>query len=649
MINPKSKKATPNTGNNNNYQNAEQIIDDAYDNPNEQSQDQPLKRRTSLSSFVQSPLSAGNSSQRTIEVLEAMKERIVQMREQNKIEMNISIFAPNIHNVKFDSIVAYHIHGDESGQQKIAYAVLMIETDKALRPKEPTSNTGKMLELPTVTYETFNAYYEGSIKEAILKDAKTPALQMLFGGVGVLAKELDIKATANIDAVLTALSNQAVSPIVESSIQANTTGETFADIVREGNYRLDADLKYSPQVFDVNGLPQATDLTITTTAYGDQGDSVQGDEVVNLAHVGIIMDLQYSIRDVQIPNPNGFGPAKNHRYSYIATQVITGVEQNGLLTLDRLLLAISTVMIAHDSRIWVELLRPKPVNQNYHGIKPLGSFAAVGYDLEDEDGNYMALPVNSEEYTKDNYARLYAEIEGSVFPELATAIDIPESILGARPIKTLELTGLTTNQTHHKTIQAAKYKVISTLDRMTNNAFSDIFNATSDILEPQPIMIALGYWIDEEGNRRDLREFGYLAAREYSANTPDDEFIKEWENTFIPVKEGLEATSCAERLQLIKKMARGEVVVKGYAYRYRISAQFLVAAAMATVEAGIAPTYNNLTEQSIKPLRGSSTHLEASLVSRDNVDIYTRKTVYARSVNNVQRPTFERNNGGQRY
>lgn len=619
-----------------------------------------------LSQYIAAPVSSATGNKRALDCLEAFRSLLDTKKKMNGVMTNLQLIAPNVPGAKFPTVACYHIEyeGADNLISLITYGVMMIETDVPLKPEESAGGQFA-LELPSTVDSYYNANdnYNKFIQEQIKRDAglsENADVTMLSGGVGVLPKEVDVNDTTILDNVLGALTSQAVSPIVTSSIQNvgshDLSTDVTVDIIREGNYRLESDITFNPAVTDVTGLPIAADALITTTAYGGGGYSV--DDVSVLHNVAIKLDLTYEEREDIVASGRGHGE-KSKMYHYLATHIITGVQQDGMLTLDRLLMAISTSIISQDSRVWVEMLRPRPNSST----SSIGDFSAAGWDLpegfdEDDVPFFSPIPVQSEEYTRDNYALLYDTISENVYPDQAAAIDIPEALLGSRAIKELEKTGLVSAgsartreeqemlEARNDMIDAACHRVVRTLDQMTDNRFSEYFGNNLNILEVDSIMVPMGYWVDDNNNKRDLREIDYLAARNFSGNTGDEKFMRDWEATMTP-QQGLETTQCAERIELMRKIV-GELHIKGYAHRYIINPEFLQAAAASTVDAGVSPSFNNLTRGAVQRLsRGGPSALSNHLVSRSNVDAFARSSIRTRGEGSRStRPTFGRRNRG---
>lgn len=615
---------------------------------------------TQLSAFTASPIDIEVGNERTNKVLESLTGWLQHFEERGKVLLDIGLFEVDggKHGLTYSSVVAYHIQRNQRNEAaRVSYAVLLIESDKSIEPQQTQTADGRPLELPRGAFDAFNQRYDKAVINTLsntlskIGEPVSPS-NFVFAGCAVLYKEVDISDTRKMQQLLSALASQAVSPMVTTTIQNNDSSQlTFVDVVRQGDYRLEASLQHKPNIVDINDTPILADLLIRTKAIENVqnrgGDDLNHSDVQVLAEIGIGIELEYMPLPEPAPQaPTYYGqqPQAAHMYNYVASLVITHVAQQGQLALDRLLLAISTSIIAHDPRLWMEMLRPKAMGQN--GAPPLADFSAIGYDIPDEDGNLTPLPVNSEEYTRDNFSVLYQTIKSNVYPDQATCIDIPETVLGARPIKEFEKTGMVVSgqansqqeqlqrEQRIQAINDACTKVHRTLDQMTGNRFSELFGNGGAILLPHPIMIPMGYWIDSQGNKRDIREYNYLAARDYSGRRDDAGFMARWEDTFKAPPEYV-VTACAERISLIREMAgNAEIVIKGYAWRYMIDPTFIVAAGQATVEAGVSPTYSNLTQQDQKTLRGSDSRLAKYLLPHEQATGYASSTIFARPQSN---------------
>lgn len=654
----------------------DETINNAYggnDEPNFNEADYPEDSMSDvlskLSVFTASPIDIEIGNERTNKVLEGLTAAFEYFKSRGKVAVDLGLFEVDggKHGLTFSSVVTYYLQRNKQGQPaRVSYAVLLVESDRSIEPAQTTTPDGRPLELPRGALDAFNDRYDQAViqglQQALNKiQVQLPSNNFVFAGASVLYKEVDLNQPNKLAQLLSALASQAVSPLVNSTIQDNGNKHlTFVDVVRKGDYRLEATLQHKPNITDLNDTPVMADLLIRTKAIENMhgtGNDLNQSDVQVLAEIGLTIELEYHKIKEGLPPQTGYGyqqPVQQHEYNYIGNLVITHIAQQGQLALDRLLLAVSTSIIAHDPRLWMEMLRPKAMSQNNSSIgAPLADYSAIGYDIPDADGNLTPLPVHSEEYTRDNFAVLFQTIKSNVFPDLATCIDIPESVLGARPIKEFEKTGMVVanpgnNQAdideaerRMMAIDDACNNVHRTLDYMTDNQFSELFGQTGSILLPNPIMIPIGYWVDQHGNKRDIREFNYLAARDYSGRREDEDFMSRWEATYNAAQ-GYEATACAERIALIREMAGNcEIIVKGYAWRYIIDPAFIVAAGQATIKAGVSPTYNNLTQKDQRKLRGEDARVAQYLVPHSRASVYAANTIHSRPTQGA-RPRFSR-------
>ena len=219
----------------------------------------------------------------------------------------------------------------------------------------------------------------------------------------------------------------------------------------------------------------------------------------------------------------------------------------------------------------------------------IGNLGSMGFDIENENGEVGYIDVESSEFTKEGDMMLYRMVADEINPDLEMAIDIPTALLGSRAIKTLEDTATPDKR------ETAINKVIETADLLTEQRFSKAATnldwSRNTVLAPQPILVPMGYWIDPNGNRRDLREINYLDVRQYTGEHDMDDIVFRWDASIAMSNQTIGA---AERIDIIKTMVGADAVhVKGYAWRYMIDPVFLVSLSQATIVMGIAPSFNN--------------------------------------------------------
>ncbi len=135
--------------------------------------------------------------------------------------------------------------------------------------------------------------------------------------------------------------------------------------------------------------------------------------------------------------------------------------------------------------------------------------------------------------------------------------------------------------------------IVTIANNLTNGVFSQMF-AGGPIVEREDDKVIMGYWMDRQGNRRDLREINQVAFANL-VGAADSQKAFEFNDTFNPEKGDL-PTRLAIRFALLREVLQGNLEFKGYAAPYRVSPAFVEALYQAVQQVGIPMNLNQYAE-----------------------------------------------------
>lgn len=587
-----------------------------------------------LNDLLASPLDGSEGNARVDKIMTRFNEQLKTLGEKNKILANIGLldFDARRKDFEYPCIIAYHRVVDASNElTAVTYSVLLVEDGVELEPM--ILNIGqRAVEVATTLFDTYDDPYNDEVRALLAQHVPGAhsGVKLIFSGVSNVYRNVDVEDNDQVDPILFALGKQVVSAVTDETVHGSADrSATLGKVIRDNNYKLVATITPNPtNLMDPSGLPIHADMLITTRAFSQQarGQNQQTRRTplrnsFQLCQVGVMLDLMYvevntsrstSRRDAYVGRNR-----EEDQPHYIGNVIITHLENESMMTLATTLLGLSTAMISHADEVYPEMLK---ANRDKDRI-PLGDIGSIGYEIPDENGEYGKIDINSALITSDGDALLYQLVYSNLHPELMLSIDIAESILGARPVKVLEKTAGGDKR--------ALERVIKTINTLTDGYFlEDNVWTTDRILSDRPIMIPMGYWIDPKGNMRDLREINYLAALDHAGRKDDREFMGRWEQSLTDDNQTI---GVAERIELMEMMVgRGNVFVKGYAWRYFIDRDFIEALARATVSTGIAPSFSNLSQKDQRRLRNNVTDYNDYMVSHSDSSSYASSTRYSR-------------------
>ena len=583
-----------------------------------------------VSEFLAAPISFATASERVAGLDNLFKETLAALPKSGLVN-NFSITqysGDDVGSLYPMFIATFKKTNSRDEVIAISYAVMVVETEDTIEPLLCSAG-GKQLELPRTALDAYNGVVDAAVRRVILRtvtngDADIP---VVFSGVSTLYRENKLQDDVQAKIVISALSQQCVSAIIdETALTKDPAGTAnLGELIRATGSELVANLRTNTQgMKGADGMPIHADVVISTKAMPPAHVRNMSNEVLQ-SRPRPILDVGVAIDLVRVNSATSFG-RRNRREDtldpmYIGNVIITHIgNPTGLVTVASSLLAISTAMITQSEEIYPELLKPHGDPQ----YKLLGDFGSIGYELPSTDGTVGKIDIFSAEFIAHNGRAMRELVAETLYPDLMLSIDIPESILGSRATKIISRSAYADenrDKDSERARVAAVMGVVDTLDKLTNGAFTAEVWGGGEIVDSNPIYIPMGYWVDNKGNHRDLREINYLAALEYSGNTSDQDFILDWQDTFATGRDAV--TAAAARIELMEEIVgKGNVHVKDYAWRYTFEASFIEEAARACQLAGIAPTFNNLSAGDRRRIHSGYEAYSRFMINHDSANRY---------------------------
>lgn len=608
-----------------------------------------IYERLTMNAFLGSPLGNNNVDARTRTVIDFFG----QILEKEKNNMNI----PNFEFVDFDNkligasypaiVAAHKVYNDRNEVVEVAYAVLLIENEFELH-SAPFPYGDKQLTLPLSAYDIYDNLYDKEIRDTITRVIcrGDDSITLRYAGVACLYKEIVLKEEQDVRGILNSLMMLCVSAVIEETMIVADPEANLGDMIRDQGLEIRGQLNTRPStVIDPTGLPVATNLLISMKSDRPnlRGDRHNQNHVHNKNVFEPIIDVGMML-DIVKPSNSGVrhdtwrrGSGRNDSRDQPLTlnPVITYLQRNpdGFVTLSTTLLGIASSMISHDPAVYLDMLRPR----RDHDVE-LSNLGSVGYVALPGERETGPFDVYSADFTAEG-DKMLKELINDYFTENSfLSIDIPELSLQGRSLKTLHRTQLQGDQR-----VAATNRIIYTLDRLTDNLFTERYWDGEEVFTKGAVMIPIGYWTDANGKKRDLREINYLAAVNYAGRMNEPGFLEDWEETFNKDARSPE-TMCAWRLDLMSRIVGADSIeVKGYAWRYTFDHDFIVACSLAVQDSGISPRFENIsTDNRVRRSSGMGNY-DGAYVGSDTVSRFSSNATYYRGNRNDR--GFNRNRG----
>lgn len=471
-------------------------------------------------------------------------------------------------------LVCYHERGPE--KDHLAVYTLLVEASASRLQNRFINVGGRNVEVETVAGDVFNEFHWGRVEDFV-QTTYGAKLDVIDAGIMVLPSELDPEDDEHLRRVLFN-STQACYTVMEDTV--GTTEEPFSIAwINTGSENLTARLDYNPgQAESATGDPIRSDVRIVLqgSLAGNNASNEAGfDMVRDLASVDGFVDLVYTPPK---PAPYGQMPQTQH---YHPRLILTSVDSEvDAITMELQLLALAQVTLLTHNHAWAGVFRPR------HNVKGVDTrdIGAIGYEVSMAgDGTKERVDTKSQAF---DINALYQFLSMNISDKLIISMDVEET--GA-------LSWI------HQAFAAAaggnpgaNSYILDAANNLTNGHFTSFFQGGPIAIDDQN-RIHLGYYIDNEGTRRDLREIDYLALLNH-AGKDDPSLVAKWSDTFdnvsIPMEIRLE-----DRTKILKALLTSQNVhVKGYARRYTLSPDFIRALTQACGKAGLVIRPNNLIQ-----------------------------------------------------
>ena len=378
-------------------------------------------------------------------------------------------------------------------------------------------------------------------------------------------------------------------------VQTLDRGTEFYNVVDLSQVERDNNLQVKPWFGDTD-VTSVSSITVRgsvqvslTSVYGGQNnEAVREDELTRA--IGY-MDVAWVGRPQMTNSYGGMNqqPVQPWLPHFIMTDFVTGDSQN-IETYD---LALVAAHVLRQNYAWMHAFRTRDrAKINIHDI---GSLSVLANPTNDPSGFGKIEDTRAADFNQDVY------IESMIRPDLIMSVDIP---VGRTLASFMTLIGDAAAG-----VPKAKDILIDSLNQLTGGLYGtkcNELNISKDLFFDSGIVLPEGYYIDDDGSRRDLRNIDVIAYSNFVGNKDNGMLIK-----FVNC---LQQTNMqpAERLALLRKHfvgVLGETNVKftGITRRLNINAKAMavLAECVGLLTGGIRPVLPQV-DQTLNLMQGMS-------------------------------------------
>lgn len=430
-------------------------------------------------------------------------------------------------------------------------------------------------------------------------------------GAQVLPEELDPSDVDRVHAVVfnafAALETLLADEVGEKPFSVKT--HTVAS--DQFNARVD----YHPfPAVTANGLPSRSDVAVLLAAKSGGAHDYIHATTKELARVDGFVDIIYMTQQQPV-----FGQVMvNPRYA--ARFVITNATPlTTAVTLERELFSLLPALMLNRNYGWAPTFRPRAGTGKEINLRDIG---AIGLEMPELLGvdKPTRIPTQVSAFGDKEF---YELIRSAFLPTMVVSLDVEE----CGELSWLNLVFIAAAQGNVD----AQQRIVNAIDNLTNGAYRN--HSRGLLVQPGTSRIHLGYYIDDLGNRRDLRDMDYLYMLNFFSAQNAIQSLLDWQATY-------EDTTVPEQIRLQRRLAimtavNPSVKVTGYAQRVNFVGTELQAIENAVAEAGISIQDNNITAGNIGYRQRGLSGVAELAMSQQNGLLFNTTPIY--------------NNVGQRF
>lgn len=507
------------------------------------------------------PISKSSGSEQMIALEKTLTEIYSRAAKDYKFDV-ISVDRETLTDISlyFSCIV---IVGSYTGiPNKLAYHVLVIEaSNNPIPPVNETLANKMTVEVTRLSSDAVAGdVFIRAIDSIIRKKYNTPGMELVYTDSTVIPRDFNFKDSGMLQKI-------AYHAVLATSSELMASMPGFNDINLQnlvqamgGNTRsLNIYVNYGRQnIVDITGLPVRSDVRCifkdNPLNRNNANEINSAEQTITVAEVNGYVDLLW----VGGHEENPFIKTMNYQPkfdNYAARFVITDIDNMRAYTPGGLLLAIATTHVLGTDNNYYMAFRPQTVSKKAIDLTDIG---ALGYENNITGEGFKKIDTKSDSFNTNMLGSL---IQTFVKPGISIAIDIPYAGPQTWYMRIL-LEALVNPKAQEYLINAA--------NTLTNGYMKTHFSG--NVFTEATQRIHLGYYVNAQDERRDIRELDYLAiANIVGAKEPQR--IADWFNTYY----GPDPLSIklAERKRMIEELTNHGAVFTGYAERVTFNPEFL--------------------------------------------------------------------------
>jgi hypothetical protein len=517
----------------------------------------------SLSQRLRPMMNRSSAGEVVTKYMNALKEIINDDPTLNQTDIRLLLLDNAVRHTGLSAIVITVADGEGPNAVVAAHA-LIIEGSAGKLNDQPY-----VITIKTVSGDVFNNAFYDQIAN-VVNDSYGQNVKIADGNGQVVYSEVESTDKAHLRTILY-YATQALMTALDNA--SNTQNETFSVSWISRTDQPTVRIDHHPlEVESATGLPVRADISIMLSSVIKNAGDPLHTPTQELARTDGYIDLNYTP-----PQPPAWGQAPDTRHytpRFIMTRL---VPMTDAITLELFLLAITNSAVLAQNMAWAPTFMPR------YGTGPnTRDIGAIGLEMPmlTASGKPEKILTQPTSFTPDD---LYMLITKAIRPELVFSLDVEEC--GEMSFMHLAIAAAAQGN------QDALNLIVSAANNLTDGNFSRYW-------QPGPIArdslnrIHLGYYLDQNSVRKDIRDIDLLAM--YNLVGEQDlplciRFANTYDQTSVPMEVRLE-----ERYKILSSVAGETMRIKGMAQRIDFMPSFITALVESTQAAGLVIAPHNI-------------------------------------------------------
>jgi hypothetical protein len=469
------------------------------------------------------------------------------------------------------SVLIVGVREKSNPQAGVAFHTLLLEGSVDAPAPRFEQIAGQNIEIVRTVSDYNTPALAKVVAEAVAREM--PGSKLWNADAEVVPRDFDVTDT---EAVYALASNAAFACATE----LETRRPDFTDM-NLANASKDENLTVRPafvpqQIHNAVGQPIRSDISIDLTVVnGNQQDRNALERQSTVSRVNGFLDLVWAPSQ---PAANPFAPFQAGPVSfqrYVTRFVMTNMMMQAASTLPMQLMALVTALSLRENNAWIQGFRPQPFSG---GDVDLNDIGAIGIEVNMDPTTQgqpfgKRIDTKSDSFTPANLAQLAT---AAIKPGLIFSLDVEECGPSSWYNGVFAAAAAGNQEANEAILNAANF--------LTNGQLGKYLAPGTQVCVDENNRIHNGYYVDNHGVKRDLRDLGYLQVLNL-VGEKDPSIVRDWSDTFLRTEYSLE-----QRLAGRKRIIQGlfpSAVITGFSRRVTFDANFLDSLAKACADCGL--------------------------------------------------------------